>query len=200
MIDPAFDPVMPERVRDGVRELFASWGDGDVRARVNSMLAYLHRTDRDPEIGGWLAGMLVFVDVHQRLITALEYYPEVIPFALDAVIAGIGANVKGPRRLWLLVERLVVRTSRRPPGLVPALVTACGDNYDVTHAAARTHRRARRSGSTMRSQCSRPPLHHTTSLRSVACSRRGVRPEIRRSNRRSSCSDVRSHVHAGRCR
>src|SRR5205085_11533478 len=108
----------------------------DMRTTADALVGYLRRSDRDVELGGWIAGMLIFPDAQQRIARELEEFPEAIPFALDAVAAGIAANVSGPRRLWLLVERLAVRSARLPPGLAPLLVAACIADYGVTRGAA----------------------------------------------------------------
>ncbi|HEU0029309.1 MAG TPA: hypothetical protein VFQ53_01665 [Kofleriaceae bacterium] len=124
-----FVPAMPATVRaalDDPESPAAAWRTApDI---VAASLALVNQC-RDRELVGWLAGMAMFVDYHRELAEAIVrgLRFDIVPFVLDAIVAGLALEHRLPRpkKLWVAIETLVRRSPRVPDALVDAVVVGC---------------------------------------------------------------------------
>ena len=132
VVDPApFEAAMPAGVRDVIAQarcgegVAAAWLARDESARIGECFRLLaNRPNLGAELVGWIAGITMFDDAHQRVAHALNrrsHRDDAIPFAIEAFAAGVGAGVPTIGRHWTGIEMLVGRVDRVPPSLIGVL-------------------------------------------------------------------------------
>ncbi len=152
MVDPApFSSAMPEAVRAELARgrrgegVTAAWLEMPFRQIAESQ-ALLGQPTLPPSVVGWLAGIAMFGDEFNELAPRILQRRAIVPYVIDAFVAGMRAGVPVQKQQWKGIESLV--HDPVDVGLAPVLAIGCASASAATRTVAL--RLARRLGAPAR--------------------------------------------------
>jgi uncharacterized protein (TIGR02996 family) len=148
LVDPKpFESAMPAEIRKLVAQArrgngpLVPWlaGKSPGYGQVGDCQALLYgRPELSNEVLGWVVGITMFDDDLNILpdhVAALNRNA-LIPFAVDAFVAGIFANVPTMKRQWVSIEKLIGRLESVPASVLPIVPIGCMLDQGLHRGAA----------------------------------------------------------------